>query len=51
MLRIDGVLLVKRLVREGEDFAVRSDNPTAGPVDLVGRVEVIGRVLWAGRRL
>ncbi|HLZ78799.1 MAG TPA: S24 family peptidase [Sphingomonas sp.] len=51
VLRVDGVLLVKRLVREGEGFAVRSDNPAAGPVDLAGGVDVIGRVLWAGRRL
>ena len=51
VLRVDGVLLVKRLVREGDGFAVRSDNPMAGPVDLAGGVDVIGRVLWAGRRL
>ena len=52
VLRVDGALLVKRLVREGGDgLAVRSDNPAAGPVDLVGGVDVIGRVLWAGRRL
>ncbi len=51
VLRADGALLVKRLVREGEGFAVRSDNPTADPVDLAGGVDVIGRVLWAGRRL
>lgn len=50
VLRADGVLLVKRLVREGAGFAVRSDNPAAGPVDLAGGVDVIGRVLWAGRR-
>ena len=51
VLRIADVLLVKRLVREGNGFDVRSDNPEAGPVDLTGDVEVIGRVLWAGRRL
>ncbi len=51
VLRVDGVVLVKRLVREGDGFGVRSDNPAAGPVDLAGGVDVIGRVLWAGRRL
>jgi len=51
VLRVDGALLVKRLVREGDGFAVRSDNPDAGPVDLSGGVDVVGRVLWAGRRL
>jgi phage repressor protein C with HTH and peptisase S24 domain len=51
VLRVDGVLLVKRLVREGDGFAVRSDNPAAGPVDLAGGVDVVGRVLWAGGRL
>jgi len=38
-------------VREGDGFAVRSDNPLAGPVDLAGGVDVVGRVLWAGRKL
>ncbi len=51
VLRVDDVLLVKRLIRTGDGFDVRSDNPEAGPVDLAGGVEVIGRVLWAGRRL
>ena len=51
VLRVDGALLVKRLVRGREGFAVHSDNSAAGPVDLTGGVDVIGRVLWAGRRL
>lgn len=51
VLRVDGVLLVKRLAREPGGLTVRSDNPDAGPVDLSGGVDVIGRVLWAGRRL
>jgi len=51
VLRVDGALMVKRLVREGDGFAVRSDNPRADPVDLAGGVDVVGRVLWAGRRL
>jgi phage repressor protein C with HTH and peptisase S24 domain len=51
VLRVDGALLVKRLVREEQGFAVRSDNPLAGPVDLSGSVDIVGRVLWAGRKL
>jgi phage repressor protein C with HTH and peptisase S24 domain len=51
VLRIDGALLVKRLAHEGDSYAVRSDNPDAGPVDLAGGIDIIGRVLWAGRRL
>ena len=51
VLRVDGVLLVKRLVREGDGLAVKSDNPLAGPVDLAGGVDVVGRVLWTGRKL
>lgn len=51
VLRVDGALMVKRLVREGDGFAVRSDNRQAGPVDLSNGWAVIGRVLWAGRRL
>ncbi|WP_454885276.1 S24 family peptidase [Sphingomonas oryzagri] len=51
VLRVDGALVVKRLVREGDSFAVRSDNPRADPVDLAGGIDVVGRVLWAGRRL
>jgi hypothetical protein len=51
VLRIDDVLLVKRLVRTGDGFDVRSDNPEAGPVDLAGGFAVIGRVLWTGRKL
>ena len=51
VLRVDGVLLVKRLVREGDGLAVKSDNPLAGPVDLAGGGDVVGRVLWTGRKL
>jgi len=51
VLRVGGALLVKRLAREGDGLAVRSDNPAAGSVDLAGGVEIIGRVLWAGRKL
>jgi hypothetical protein len=56
VLRVGDVLLVKRLVREpgaGGGFTVTSDNPAADPVDLgdPDAVAIVGRVLWAGRRL
>lgn len=51
VLRIDGAVLVKRLRRAAGGLAVVSDNPDAGPVDLAGGYALIGRVLWAGRRL
>ena len=53
VIRTGGTLLVKRLVREAAGYAVTSDNPAADPVDLgdPAGVAIIGRVLWAGRRL
>lgn len=53
VLRVAGDLLVKRLVREGEGFAVTSDNPAAGPVDLGdgSTTAIIGRVIWLGRKV
>ncbi len=50
VLRIDGTLIVKRLVRDGGRLRVVSDNPDAGSPPQQGYL-VIGRVLWAGRRL
>lgn len=54
VLRLDGVLNVKRLLLEpGGKVTVRSDN--AAYASLAGldrkQVELIGRVVWAGRRL
>jgi len=53
VLRLEGALLVKRLAREGDGFAVQSDNPAHGPVDIrdPSRLEIVGRVLWVGRKL
>jgi phage repressor protein C with HTH and peptisase S24 domain len=51
VLRVDEVVLVKRFRREAGGLEVVSDNPEAGPVDLSGGHALIGRVLWAGRRL
>lgn len=50
VLRLDDTLVVKRLVRDGGRLRVVSDNPHADPPPQQGYV-VIGRVLWAGRRL
>ncbi|HET8612965.1 MAG TPA: S24 family peptidase [Sphingomonas sp.] len=53
VLRLEGALLVKRLAREDDGFAVLSDNPAHGPVDISdpARLEIVGRVLWVGRKL
>ena len=54
VLRIDDVLIVKRLIREGrEGCIIRSDNPAYADirVDDPATIAVIGRVLWCGRRL
>lgn len=50
VLRVDDRLMVKRLVRDGARLRVASDNPHADPPPQQGYV-VVGRVLWAGRRL
>ena len=55
VLRRDGVLLVKRLACSAARgrVGIVSDNP-AYPADSdvrVGELDVVGRVLWAGRRL
>ena len=50
VVRIDGVLLVKRVRREGRRLLASSDNPDALPVP-VGPVEVIGRAVWQMRGL
>lgn len=49
VVRIDGVLLVKRVARIGGKHVVTSDNPDAAPVSS-GAVEVIGKVVWQMRR-
>ncbi|HTG37487.1 S24 family peptidase [Sphingomonas sp.] len=53
VLRIDEVLMVKRVRADGPALIVTSDNPAApspGRVD-VARVRLIGRVVWVSRRL
>jgi phage repressor protein C with HTH and peptisase S24 domain len=53
VIRAGAALLVKRLVRDRDGFAVTSDNPSVGPVDLGDpeAVAIVGRVLWTGRKL
>jgi phage repressor protein C with HTH and peptisase S24 domain len=58
VLRLDGMLLVKRLARaaplpEGQkQVTIISDNP-AYPTEIVAAesLEIVGRVVWAGRRI
>ena len=55
VLRLDGALNVKRLIvdRARKRVSVKSDNPayTSWPTLDLSRLDVIGRVVWAGRRL
>jgi phage repressor protein C with HTH and peptisase S24 domain len=48
VIRIDGVVLVKRVSRTAAGLVARSDNPAAPPLP-AGPVEVIGRVVWQMR--
>lgn len=53
VLRLDDLLMVKRLLRDDRGLVVHSDNP-AHP-EIAGfdpaTLQVIGRVLWCGRKL
>jgi len=55
VLRLEGVLNVKRLIvdRTRRRVSVKSDNPayTSRPTLDLSQLDVIGRVVWAGRRL
>lgn len=50
VVRLDGVLLVKRVRRVGRRLEVTSDNPDAPPVG-AGEVAVVGQVVWQMRRV
>jgi repressor LexA len=50
VVRLDGVLLVKRVRRVGGRLEVTSDNPDAPPVSS-GEPEIVGQVVWQMRRL
>ncbi|MDF7774972.1 S24 family peptidase [Sphingomonas sp. AOB5] len=50
VLRIDGVVMVKRLRALGREIEVVSENAAYPPrIVAAGAVEVIGRVVWLGR--
>ena len=53
VLRLDGVLLVKRVARIGFDLQIASDNPAAPPIAPVrsDKAEIIGRVVRLARSL
>ena len=53
VLRLDGVLLVKRVARIGLELRIASDNPAAPPIAPVraDRAEIIGRVVRLTRSL
>lgn len=52
VLRVDGVVMVKRLRALGAEVEVVSDNPDYAPrVVAAGAVDVIGRVVWLSRAL
>ncbi|MES2494785.1 MAG: S24 family peptidase [Pseudomonadota bacterium] len=53
VLRLDDLLVVKRLVRDDRGLVIHSDNP-AHPANSSfdpATLHVIGRVLWCGRKL
>lgn len=53
VLRIDSTLVVKRLRLAGEQVIVSNDNPAAPPILPIplGQAEVVGRVVWLGRKV
>lgn len=53
VLRLDEVLMVKRVARAGGGLVVTSDNPDAPSPGTVAidRVAIVGRVVWASRTL
>ena len=53
VLRLDEMLMVKRLLRSAGRIVIRSDNPAYRDIDDYdpANLSIIGRVLWCGRRL
>ena len=52
VLRLDDVLLVKRVERAGERVRLISDNRAYPEIERsAGEVEIVGRVVWKGGRL
>ena len=52
VLRLDDVLLVKRVERAGDSLRLISDNRAYPEIERgAGEVEIVGRVVWKGGRL
>jgi phage repressor protein C with HTH and peptisase S24 domain len=53
VVRLDGVLMVKRVARDGLGLAIRSDNPAYPAITGAAArgAEIVGRVVWLGRAL
>ncbi|ATE64821.1 S24 family peptidase [Rhizorhabdus dicambivorans] len=53
VLRLDGMLMVKRIIRDGGRLLIRSDNPAYPDIADYdpALLAIIGRVLWCGRKL
>lgn len=53
VIRLDGVLMVKRVSRVGDKMTIVSDNPDVPAIGTrdVAEVEVLGRVVWLSRSL
>ena len=49
VIRVDGMVQVKRLRRVADGYEILSENPAYPPV--VARPEIVGRVVWLGRAL
>ncbi|WP_232280380.1 S24 family peptidase [Sphingomonas sp. PAMC 26605] len=50
VLRLDGVLLVKRVSKAADGMRIASDNPAYPPMTTAA-AEIIGRVVWLSRAL
>lgn len=50
VLRLDGVLLVKRVSKADDGVQIESDNPAYPPI-VTNAVDILGRVVWLSRAL
>jgi hypothetical protein len=50
VLRADGVLMVKRVARQGRHIVITSDNPDHPPVTAAD-IDIVGKVVWLSRTL
>ena len=53
VVRLDGVLMVKRVARVADRLTIASDNPAAAPIGTraAEEVDVLGKVVWLSRSL